>query len=56
MFTDAEAAHDKLTMDAILPILEDLSIVVDEDTVLTIKNKTRLDRTSSAARNVLGMS
>lgn len=55
LFTEAEKLGDQATMDAILPLLEDLSADVSENTVLQVKDRTRLARTASIAKNVIGL-
>ena len=55
MFADAEKIGDQATMDAIMPVLDDLVTPITEETVLKIKDKTRLTRTSSVARDIIGL-
>jgi hypothetical protein len=53
MFVDAEKTGDIKTQDLIKPILDDLTLEVDSNTVATVRNKSRMDRVSNSVKNLL---
>lgn len=53
MFAEAEKTGDIKTQDLIRPIIENTELEVDGDTVVQIKEQTRIDRTASVVKTLL---
>jgi hypothetical protein len=53
MFTDAERDGDTKTQALIRPLLEDVELDITGDHVMEIKEKTRMDRVSSAIKDTM---
>lgn len=55
MLVEAEKENDTATINLIMPILENTDEEIPESVVASVKEKSRVDRTASAARNVIGL-
>jgi hypothetical protein len=55
MYVEAEEASDANTIRQIEPVLYDLSVPITEEQLGLLKTSTRVDRTSTTVKNILGM-